>query len=219
MADAHSRHARRSPTIARRRAACCHAALQTWLMVGLALGILGDHRVRRASPSRQRRRRVTDASRAPLRAESDRLRDYQDRLRVLDERARDSRPSEPSRRPPSPQPVRLTNRSRRRATPDPLEAERRRREYESLFASNVVLSRRPEGQRSDATERTTSSSRDAHGSREDGLPAAAEPRRRRGCRRARDDAATPPPDARPLPRRRSPARRRVRAPSRSDDSG
>jgi type IV secretion system protein VirB10 len=34
--------------------------------------------------------------------------------------------------------------------PDPLVAERKRREYESLFASNVVLSRRPEGQRPDA---------------------------------------------------------------------
>ena len=32
-------------------------------------------------------------------------------------------------------------------TPDPLMAERKRREYESLFASNVVMSRRPDGQR------------------------------------------------------------------------
>jgi type IV secretion system protein VirB10 len=34
---------------------------------------------------------------------------------------------------------------------DPIAADRRRREYESLFASNVVLSRRPEGQRPDAS--------------------------------------------------------------------
>ena len=32
---------------------------------------------------------------------------------------------------------------------DPLVAEQKRRDYESLFASNVVLSRRPEGQRPD----------------------------------------------------------------------
>ena len=41
----------------------------------------------------------------------------------------------------------------RRGSPppvDPLAAERQRREYESLFASNVVLSRRPEAERPDA---------------------------------------------------------------------
>lgn len=36
------------------------------------------------------------------------------------------------------------------AAEDPLAAERRRREYESLFASNVVLSRRPDAERPDA---------------------------------------------------------------------
>jgi len=43
---------------------------------------------------------------------------------------------------------------------DPLVAERQRREYESLFASNVVLSRRPDGSQPDAGQRTASSSTD-----------------------------------------------------------
>ena len=34
-----------------------------------------------------------------------------------------------------------------RAPEDPIAADRKRREYESLFASNVVLSRRPDGER------------------------------------------------------------------------
>ena len=36
------------------------------------------------------------------------------------------------------------------APEDPIAADRKRREYESLFASNVVLSRRPEAERPDA---------------------------------------------------------------------
>jgi type IV secretion system protein VirB10 len=41
-------------------------------------------------------------------------------------------------------------------TEDTLAADRRRKEYESLFASNVVMSRRPETQRPDAGARTSS---------------------------------------------------------------
>src|SRR5207245_9482019 len=33
------------------------------------------------------------------------------------------------------------------AAPDPVEADRKRREYESLFSSNVVISRRPGAER------------------------------------------------------------------------
>jgi type IV secretion system protein VirB10 len=45
---------------------------------------------------------------------------------------------------------------------DPIEADRRRREYESVFASNVVVSRRPDAQRPDASTapRATPSSGD-----------------------------------------------------------
>jgi type IV secretion system protein VirB10 len=42
-------------------------------------------------------------------------------------------------------------------------SERKRRDYESLFASNVVLSRRPEGQRSDTGELRTAAAAPARG--------------------------------------------------------
>jgi type IV secretory pathway VirB10-like protein len=72
-----------------------------------------------------------------------RVRDFQDRLRVIDTQARqDAFVQQP---PPSPRPG-FEDPSVGRA-PDPLESERRRREYESLFASNVVMSRRPDAQR------------------------------------------------------------------------
>jgi len=77
---------------------------------------------------------------------ADRVRDYQDRLRVLEAQSL-AQLADPQAAPvvdpraysePSPPPA------------DPIATERRRREYESLFASNVVLSRRPESQRPDA---------------------------------------------------------------------
>jgi type IV secretion system protein VirB10 len=84
---------------------------------------------------------------------ADRVRDYQDRLRALEAQtltqlaAQQTAPvgdpraySEPSAPPPA----------------DPIAQERRRREYESLFASNVVLSRRPESQRPDVGRSETS---------------------------------------------------------------
>ena len=40
---------------------------------------------------------------------------------------------------------------------DPIAADRKRREYESLFASNVVLSRRPENERPDVGRNTSQS--------------------------------------------------------------
>lgn len=113
--------------------------IQTWLMLGLALGIVvvilitghPDPPVRRG-PS------------APPDAPSvDRVRDYHDRLQAMEvqetEQKQDEEPSSPVHHE--------TPQSRPR---DPLAAERQRREYESLFASNVVLSRRPERERPDA---------------------------------------------------------------------
>jgi type IV secretion system protein VirB10 len=89
---------------------------------------------------------------------TDRVRDYQDRLRMLDEQAaRDLQqaaldaqvsPLPPEPFEEAPEPV------------DPLVAERQRREYESLFASNVVLSRRPDAQQPDSGQRTAASSDD-----------------------------------------------------------
>lgn len=116
---------------------------QTWLMAGLALGILliilitGQSEPARNPPQSQP---------APVAPNPDRLRDYQERLRAMEARqaleAQATQPVVPEaprfEEPTSPAPE------------DPLVAERKRREYESLFASNVVLSRRPEAQRPDA---------------------------------------------------------------------
>jgi type IV secretory pathway VirB10-like protein len=77
-----------------------------------------------------------------------RLRDYQDRLRVMEARAAQDTQSKTN--PPvapseavSPEPPRSSNH-------ESLVAERRRRDYESLFASNLVFSRRPEAERLDS---------------------------------------------------------------------
>ena len=118
--------------------------VQTWLLAGLAAFMLLIMFVvgRPEAPARP-----APAASPAMAPTADRVRDYQDRLRalegqtlaqlagpqaapVVDPRAY----SEPSSPPPA----------------DPIATERRRREYESLFASNVVLSRRPESQRPDA---------------------------------------------------------------------
>lgn len=106
---------------------------QTWIMAGLAAGILliillaGEP----GPPAGPAQAPVTQAPTA------DRLRDYQERLRAMEARAATeaTQPAvDPSQafsgEPPAPR------------AEDPLVAERRRRDYESLFASNVVLSRR-----------------------------------------------------------------------------
>ncbi len=131
---------------------------QTWLMVSLALGILGiivfaGH----PEPAKRTANATTPAALAP---QPDRLRDYQDRLRALDERARLQLAAEP-RQPVMPQPAYDQPTGGAPSAADPVEADRKRREYESLFASNVVISRRPgagrltTGTESSATLRST----------------------------------------------------------------
>src|SRR2546425_6130649 len=117
---------------------------QTWLMVGLAIGILSIIVLTGHPPSTSRpvTAQTTTTALAP---NPERLRDYQDRLRVLDERAGhqvigDSQPSAIA--PPMSDARAGTPPSAGRLADD-----RRRRDYESLFASSVVMSRRPEGQR------------------------------------------------------------------------
>lgn len=120
---------------------------QTWLMVGLAAGIVliiliaGEPE----PPAPQ-----VPGSTTPAAPNPDRLRDYQERLRAMEARqaleAQAAAPSpftpaqprfdEPTGRPPE----------------DPIAADRKRREYESVFASNVVSSRRPQGERPDSAE-------------------------------------------------------------------
>jgi type IV secretion system protein VirB10 len=65
---------------------------------------------------------------------------------VLDERSRQQALSQAVE---TPAPLLYENAPAPTAPADPLVAERKRREYESLFASNIVVSRRPDGQRPD----------------------------------------------------------------------
>ena len=142
---------------------------QTWLMIALAVGILA---VIVLTGEPEPSPNTLAGAPAPIAAPSaNRLRDYQDRLRVLDERARQQLLSAPAPEPVPPAAAYgYESRSGAAPAPDPLVADRKRREYESLFASNVVLSRRPEAQRPVMSGLTESRG----GSRlaEDGLPTA-----------------------------------------------
>jgi type IV secretory pathway VirB10-like protein len=126
---------------------------QTWLMAALALGMLlvifVAGRPEPAPPA------AAAASAPPPSPE--RVRDYQDRLRALDARAAQEAQAAVLAPPPPPPAAAYAD------TPppppqDPIVSERRRREYESLFASNVVLSRRPEDQRPDSGRAVSSTS-------------------------------------------------------------
>ena len=117
---------------------------QTWLMVGLAVGILLIILIAgRPEPAA----RPVSAS-APVQAPTaERVRDYQDRLRMLE--ARTAQEAQSAASAPSTAPSAYEE-SRVPAPEDSIKAERRRREYESLFASNVVISRRLESDRPDS---------------------------------------------------------------------
>src|SRR4051812_1973943 len=116
---------------------------QTWLMVGLAVGILFIILIAgRPEPAA----RPVSASTPVQAPTAERVRDYQDRLRMLEARtAQDAQ----SASAPSTAPLTYEE-SRAPAPEDSIKAEKRRREYESLFASNVVISRRPESDRPDS---------------------------------------------------------------------
>jgi len=108
--------------------------IQTWLMVGLAGGMLLIILVAgRPTPSPRQ------ATTAPVPAPSpDRVRDYQQRLRALEAQAMQEDQSAPSSAAPS------SSNPERQSTAgeDALAAERKRRDYESRFASNIAFSRR-----------------------------------------------------------------------------
>ncbi|MGE3465144.1 MAG: TrbI/VirB10 family protein [Pseudomonadales bacterium] len=118
---------------------------QTWLMVGLAAGIVliillaGEPEP--PGPS------VTTSA-APAAPNPDRLRDYQERLKAME--ARQALEAQAAAAvPPYPVEPRYEEPTAP-AVEDPIVADRKRREYESLFASNVVSSRRPEAERPQA---------------------------------------------------------------------
>ena len=127
---------------------------QTWLMVGIAAVMLVIMFV--AGRPQDGRRQLANAGVAPAAPSPERLRDYQERLRVMETRA--AQEAQQSASPPSnhlPDSARDAQ-STPSAAQDPIVAERRRREYESLFASNIVLSRRPESERPDTSRREAS---------------------------------------------------------------
>lgn len=137
---------------------------QTWLMAALAFGILAIIVVTgRPEPASRPSSAPTSQALTPS---PDRLRDYQDRLRVLDERGRQQALSQEFDHPAP-----LLYEDAATPSPDPLEAEKKRREYESLFASNVIVSRRADGLRPSPSGEPTGASRPAR-SLDAGAPAA-----------------------------------------------
>jgi type IV secretory pathway VirB10-like protein len=117
---------------------------QTWLMVGLAVCILLIILIAgRPEPAA----RPVGASTLVQAPTAERVRDYQDRLRMLE--ARTAQEAQSAASAPSTASAAYEE-SRAPAPEDSIKAERRRREYESLFASNVVISRRPESDRPDS---------------------------------------------------------------------
>lgn len=133
--------------------------VQTWLMAGLAaamlLIIVLTGRPDAPAP-------VRSAATPPQTASPDRVRDYQDRLRLLEAQAVQEAQAIPLTEPPLPPSFEDDVPSGPRV--DPVAAERQRREYESLFASNVVLSRRPDAQRPDVGANATRRSEGGGGS-------------------------------------------------------
>ena len=116
--------------------------VQTWIMAGVAAGMLAIMLIvgRPDPPARPAQ------AAAPAQAPSaDRVGDYRDRLRLLEAQAlRESQMAGVTQPDPAP-----FADSAPAPAQDPIAEERKRREYESLFASNVVLSRRPENERPD----------------------------------------------------------------------
>jgi type IV secretion system protein VirB10 len=111
--------------------------------------------------------RPAPAAAAPHTANPDRVRDYQDRLRSLETRiVQEAHVAPVETRPGS------TSSDARHTPPpqDPIVVEKRRREYESLFASNVVLSRRPGSERPDSARRAPDGASRANDVTEPGSP-------------------------------------------------
>ena len=114
--------------------------LQMWLMVGIAVVILLIILIT-GHPQPVARTQAAERTTAPALPASDRIRAYQQQLkddeaRLQHVQAQAAGVARPTAPPGAPAP----------AATDPVADEQRRREYQSLFADNVVLSRRAAGQ-------------------------------------------------------------------------
>lgn len=118
--------------------------VQTWLMAGLAL-VMVIIILLAGQPEPPEGSAPTSGVAQPPNA--DRVREYQDRLRTLEAQA--AREAQAAALSTTQSPAMLYEEATTPAPQDPIATDRRRREYESLFASNVVISRRPEGERPD----------------------------------------------------------------------
>ena len=125
--------------------------VQTWVMAGLAVGMLAIMLIAgRPNPPA----RPAPAATSAQTPSADRVRDYQDRLRALEAQALAE-----AQAAQAPEAAAIAREEPQSPPPqDPIADDRKRREYESLFASNVVLSRRPQGERPDVGRPTTLSS-------------------------------------------------------------
>ena len=118
--------------------------VQTWVLAGLALFMLVMMLVvgRPSAPARP----ASGPAAAAQTPSSDRVRDYQARLKAAEERALAE--VQAAEQTPAPIPGPARPRSHRLRTRSARTGGAAR--YESLFASNVVLSRRPDAERPDA---------------------------------------------------------------------
>ena len=123
--------------------------IQTWLMVGIAAVIVVIILFAGQPQAPQRTAQAATVAAGPTNPE--RVRDYQERLNAIN--AQLAMKPMPERAPVSePAMTAAYGPVERERTPqrtDPWAVERQRRDYESLFASNVVVSRRAPLQRSD----------------------------------------------------------------------
>jgi type IV secretion system protein VirB10 len=124
-------------------------------MVGIAVVMLGIIFIagRPQAPSDPRPATTLQ----PAAPNPDRVREYQERLRVLDERATREAIQAPATAPPTPPTLQYQDAQQPAPPEDPIATDRRRREYESLFAANVVLSRRAGGDTGSGTARPVAS--------------------------------------------------------------
>ena len=119
--------------------------VQTWLMAALAVGMLLIILFTGQPESPAGARTATVIPQTP---NSDRVRDYQDRLRMLDAQA--AQETRATAAADTTLPPAFDDDRGGAAQVDPITADRQRREYESLFASNVALSRRRDAEKPDA---------------------------------------------------------------------